>query len=141
MLADVRVTRLVVLLTAGSIPLLAGCSSVRWEHSYEAGLAKAARQRQRAVVMFDALNPDCLEMDRKVFSDREVQEVMKQYVPIRLDHVLNHKLAERFNVQVAPTFVIVRPDVVRPEGVPVGLHAGKMDATKFKYFLIKYRRS
>jgi len=125
---------LTVLLAILSVALGSGCSSIHWERSYEAGLERAARQRRRALVQFySAVDPDCLEMDRKVFSDPDVQDLMHNFIAIRLDSVLNRQLATYFNVQTIPTFFIIRPD-----RQIAGSESGAMDAEKFRIFLIKY---
>jgi len=129
-----RLVRFAALLVAASTPLVAGCSSVRWGYDFEEGMRKAAQERRRAIVQFYSLNRACHEMDREVFTEAEVQERMQEFVPIRLDYHLNRRLAEQFGVQVVPSFIVFRPD-----GQPAGSHAGKMDADKFKFFLITYR--
>ena len=77
MLSKVRFIRPLVLLAGVSIPLVSGCSYVQWERDYNTGLKKAAEQRRRAVIQFYSMNKDCYEMDREVFSDSDVQELMK----------------------------------------------------------------
>jgi len=124
-----------ILLLAGlSVAFESGCGSIQWEHSYESGLKRAASQRRRALLQFySAVDSDCLEMDREVFTNPDVQDMMKNFVAIRLDSVLNRKLAEQLNVQTIPTFVIIRPD-----RQIAGSASGGMDAEKFRIFLIKY---
>jgi len=129
-----KLLRPAVLLATLSVALGAGCSPIQWERSYDAGLKRAARQRRRALVQFySAVNSDCLEMDRKVFSDPDVQELMHHFVAIRVDSVLNKKLTKQFNVQTVPTFFVIRPDRQIAAST-----SGKMDAEKFRIFLIKY---
>ena len=98
-------------------------------------MGKAAQQRRRALVWFyAAANKDCRAMSKDVFEDADVQQVMKEFVAIRLDTLLNRKLTHQFNVQVVPTFVVMRPD-----WSVAGSYAGKMDKETFRYFLIKNR--
>lgn len=114
---------------------LTGCGPVGWERSFEAGLSKAANERRPALVMFSsAVSPDCMRMDREVFEDPEVQNVLRSFVPVRVDFLLNSKLAKELNVQSVPTFVIFRPD-----RSVAAVREGKMDARSFTIFLIKYR--
>ena len=123
-----------LLLATLSVTLGSGCGSIQWERSYEAGLKRAASQRHRALLQFySAVDGDCLEMDRKVFTDPDVQDLMHNFVAIRLDSVLNKKLADQFNVQTVPTFFVIRPD-----RQIAGSASGGMDAEKFRIFLIKY---
>lgn len=129
-----KLLRLALLLAAMIVGCASGCSSIQWERSFEAGLKRAATQRRRALVQFySAVDGDCMEMDRKVFSDSDVQDLMHNFVAIRLDSVLNRKLTEQFNVQTVPTFFVIRPD-----GQVAGSTSGVMDTEKFRIFLIKY---
>ncbi len=132
---DARPVGFAALSAVALIPLAGGCSFIRWESSLESGLAKAAQGQRPALVQFySALNGDCLEMERQVFTDSEVQQQLEGFVPIRLDCQLNRKLAEQMGVERLPTFFVLRCD-----GTIAGSHAGKMAADKFNFFLIKYR--
>ncbi len=111
-----------------------GCSSIIWETDLETGMARAQREGRRALVQFHTLaNPDCTAMEHEVFADEEVQKLMARFVPIRLDAVLNQKLAQQFNVEVVPAFLIVRPDRQL-----AGIYSGRMSAEKFRLFLIRH---
>ncbi|MHC4441355.1 MAG: thioredoxin family protein [Planctomycetota bacterium] len=135
MIPKTRSIRSVVIAIGALISLLAGCSTIQWEHDYKKGVRRAAQLRKRVLVQFHSnVNPDCIEMDRKVFTDPEVQKLMGEYVAVRLDYLLNKKLADDLDVQIVPTFLVLRHD-----GAIVGSHVGKMNETKFKYFLIKQR--
>lgn len=114
--------------------LAGGCSPVQWQYSYEKGMRQALQQRRRVLVQFaSTVSMDCQEMDAKVFSNSEVQQLMQKFVAVRLDTVLHQDLVKQFNVQTVPTFFVIRPD-----GQIVGSHVGTMDAEKFRMFLIKY---
>ena len=135
MIPKTRSIRRVIIVIGALIPLTAGCSTVKWEHDYKKGVKRAAQMRKRVLLQFHSnINPDCMDMERKVFTDPEVQKLMGEYVAVRLDYLLNKQLADDLDVQIVPTFLILRHD-----GVIVGSHVGKMDETKFKYFLIKHR--
>lgn len=112
-----------------------GCSTIVWEPGLQAGLQKAARTGKPALVQFHAMfDSECMEMDADVFSDPDVEETMRDYVPIRLDYGWKRDLADRLGVEVLPTFFIFRAD-----GSLAGSHAGKMNAVNFRTFLMKYR--
>lgn len=112
-----------------------GCGGVHWEYDLERGLQQAAQRQRPALVQFySAVNRDCLNMDQEVFADPEVQKQLEEYVCIRLDHQLNRDLADRLGVNVVPTCFIFRCDRSL-----AGSLVGRTDATKFKYFLVKYR--
>ena len=127
--------RSVIITIAALVPLLAGCGAIQWEHDYKQAVSRAAQLQKRVLLQFHSnVSQDCMEMERKVFTDPEVQQLMGEYVAVRLDYLLNKKLAGDLDVQVVPTFLILRHD-----GAIVGHHVGKMDQVKFKYFLIKHR--
>ncbi|UCD27607.1 MAG: thioredoxin family protein [Planctomycetota bacterium] len=132
---NIRLVRNVLTVLGGLIPLLAGCGGIHWEHDYTKGLRRAAQLRKRVLVQFHSnVNADCMEMEQKVFNNSEVKELITEYVAIRLDYYLNKQLADDLNVQVLPTFFVLRSD-----GAIIGSHGGKMDKEKFRYFLIKNR--
>ena len=49
-----------------------------------------------------------------------------------VDTVFDKELAKYFNVQATPAFFVIRPD-----GQVVASHSGKLEAEKFRIFLIK----
>lgn len=114
--------------------LVAGCGAVRWETSYDTGMRQAMEQRRRVLLQFvSTVSPACTDMDLHVFTDSEVRRLMKNFVPIRLDTVIDKDLTRHFNVPTTPAFYVIRPD-----GQVVGSQIGKLDAEKFRTFLIKY---
>jgi len=130
---DVRFLRLAVVAGATLVVPLAGCG-LNWELDYQRGLAKAADARRRAVVQFyQAVSRDCRAMDLEVFSNDDVRKLLGRFVPIRLDPVLSRQLAEQWEVQNVPAFVVLRPD-----GSVAGKHDGRMDAKAFCVFLINH---
>ncbi len=131
----INTRRVVGAVLLSSVGCVAGCGPVRWESSLEPGLSRAANERRPALVMFSSVaSPDCIEMDRDVFEDPDVQDVLKSFVPVRLEYVLHGKLAKELGIQTIPTFVVYRPD-----RTVAGVHEGKMNARNFTIFLIKYR--
>jgi thioredoxin-related protein len=114
---------------------LVGCGPTRWEMTLERGLTRAAKEQRPALVMFaSAMSADCIAMDRDVFPDPQVQKAMETFVPVRLDFLMNRKLAEQLGVTTVPTFLVFRPD-----RSVAGMAEGKMDVARFGVFLIKYR--
>lgn len=120
-----------VVLTA----LAAGCSPVRWERDYEAGVQRATQLNRRALVQFHShLSQACREMDEQAFADPDVQKIMQHFVCIRVDDMVDRKLSEQFGVQVLPSFFVIRPDMT----LSPGSQTGKLDAERFRAFLIKH---
>jgi len=114
--------------------LLAGCSGIAWETSYESAMRTAAMERKRVLLVFmSATNIDCMEMERTVFSNESIQDLMGRYAAVRLDPLLHRDMARELNVQTLPAFMVVRPD-----GQLVGGAQGKMDIDKFQVFLIRH---
>ena len=114
--------------------LAGGCSPIRWERSYETGIKRAADLNRRALVQFHShWSPACREMDQEAFAEPEVQKLMQRFVCIQVDDVLDRKLSEQFGVQIIPSFYIIRPDMS-----VAGSQTGKLDAQKFRGFLIKH---
>jgi hypothetical protein len=121
------------ILTIAVFPALAGCSPIKWEHNYQRGLELAQQQRKRALIhVHSNISQGSREMDSEAFSDPEVQQLMANFVAIRLDQLMDRQVVEQLGVQVVPTFFVVRPDMTI-----VGSHAGKMNAERFRVFLIR----
>ena len=115
----------------GGLP--GGCAWVHWEFDHQAGLRKAVKNRQRALILFTrGFDTGANQMDREVFSDPDVQHLMRYFVPIRVDAGLNPRLVEQFGVKGTPAFVVVRPDLT-----VAAVQEGKMTAEQFRHFLIK----
>lgn len=111
-----------------------GCQVGRWERDPEDGLLRAVQQRRRALMYFHKLSClDCARMEREVFVDPHVRELLRSYVPIQVDAVVEHDWAKRLEVQGTPTFVVVRPDTK-----VIARYEGPMDLEAFSLFLMRY---
>ena len=122
-----------ILLATVVMSSVVGCGPrVDWELNYERGMDKAARERRRAVIQFwSPMNEGCWAMDEEVFRDADVCEVMRRFVPIRLDPAWHGPLADVLGARAIPSFVILRPDREK-----VAVHEGRMDTKAFYLFLI-----
>jgi hypothetical protein len=132
-----RESRLSVLtaLTALTAMFAAGCNSVHWNYHYGLAMKDAQQQQRRAVVLFaTGTNPDCREMDWKVFTDPKVREMMREFVPVRQDFFMNRREAEELGVTDVPTIVVVRPD-----GSIAGSQSGNLTPEELRFFLIRHR--
>jgi len=135
MITKTRSIRNIILLLGGLVIPLAGCNSIKWEHDLKKGLQRAGALRKRVLLQFhSAFNTDCVEMDREVFTDSEVHRAMDHFIAVRVDYLLNQKMADELDVKVVPTFFVLRQD-----GVIVGTKAGKMNKDKFRVFLMMHR--
>jgi hypothetical protein len=113
----------------------AGCSTVIWEPSLQTGLEKSARTGKPALVQVHAAaNADCLDMDANVFTDEDVATALEEFIPIRVDYFLSRSVADRLGVEVLPTFFVFRTN-----GTIAGSHAGNMNVSQFKSFLMSCR--
>lgn len=135
-----RESKLIALISLTALTLVvalfaAGCNSVPWNYHYGLAMNEAQEQRRRAVVLFaTGTHPDCREMDWKVFTDPRVREMMREFVPVRLDYFLHRREAEELGVADVPAIVVVRPD-----GSVAGSRSGKLTAEELRFFLIKHR--
>ncbi len=128
---DARRMALVVAVLFGG--LAAGCGPINWEYDHQVGLQKAVQNRQRALIEFvSGFDQGANQMDSEVFSDPDVQHLMRRFVPIRLDLGMNRELAQQFGVEKTPAFVVVRPDLS-----VAGATQGTMAADEFRRFLIR----
>lgn len=110
-----------------------GCGPrVNWQLNYERGMQKAAQEQRRAVIQFySPMNEDCWAMDEEVFKDPDVCDVMRRFVPIRLDPAWHGPLADILGARTVPSFVILRPDREK-----VAVYEGRMETKAFYLFLI-----
>ena len=106
---------LVFLILAGAYLLVSHPHTKRpavpWLHNLNAGLDKAEQGKQFVLIGFYAVwcGP-CKTMDRNVFSKAKVAEALTNWVPIKIDVDKQAGIAERYDVKVIPTFVILSPD-------------------------------
>src|ERR1044071_5357491 len=83
---------------------LTGCSGIPWENDYAAGIQRAAQLRRRALIQFcNAMSPECRQMGGEDMHDPDVQRLMANFVPIRVDTAMNKQLTDEFGVQRVPS--------------------------------------
>ena len=88
---------------------------IPWQTYSDEVLDAAIRGKRPVMIDFTSRNcPPCLDMERKVFTDRRVAEAAKEFLPLRADLTLinaaNEALANRFGVEAFPTIVFISPD-------------------------------
>ena len=116
------------------VALACGCtgSNIQWQTNLDTGLAQAARERKIALVQFHSpLCAYCARMDREVFSDRDVQNMVAAVVPIRLNYFSHGQLARRSGVEGTPAFLALREN-----GRPISKATGFMNVEQFRRFLV-----
>ncbi len=119
----------------GAVTALTGCSGPRWRSDFERAARTAAEQDRLLLVEFSSLAcRHCAKMDAEVFTDPNVLEAMEDLICVRLDSVLNSKLASERGVVATPTFFVLRPD-----GSEITSTAGAMSAREFILFLARAR--
>jgi thiol:disulfide interchange protein DsbD len=85
---------------------------IPWQ-TYSDELLDAARRGNRPVMLdFTSRNcPPCLDMERKVFTNRRVAEAAKEFLPLRADLTTptsaSEALAAKFQIEAFPTIVFI----------------------------------
>lgn len=88
---------------------------IPWQTYSDELLGAALRGKRAVMIDFTSRNcPPCLEMERKVFTNRRVAEAAKEFLPLRADltpiNATNEALAARFGVEAFPTIIFIGPD-------------------------------
>ena len=100
---------------------------VPWRDNFAAAQAEARATNKPIVLYFTAswCEP-CQRMRRYVWTDRQVADSLKNYVPVRIDIDKDPTTAIRFHVEPIPVFFIVTPD-----GQIARTYEGAMEAQEF----------
>lgn len=88
---------------------------IPWQTYSNEKLDAALRGQRSVMIDFTSRScPPCLEMERKVFTNRRVAEAAKEFLPLRADltqiNATNEALADRFDIEAFPTVVFIGPD-------------------------------
>ncbi len=106
-------------------------STVEWRSDVQAALAEAGERRTGVLVWFTTDGClYCRQMDERVFPDSDVAALIERFVPLKIDVSRDHPLAERFNVEAIPAFVVLSGS---DEGVSGA--SGYHDVAAFTTFL------
>ena len=83
---------------------------VPWRSDFAAAQAEARTANKPILLYFTAewCGP-CQEMRRYVWTDPQVAEALKKFVPVRIDVDRDPKLAQQFQINTIPAFFIVDP--------------------------------
>jgi thioredoxin-related protein len=120
------------------LALLATCAlaELKWAASYEAGLAQAAKEKKKVMVMLSREEcPACEYMEEIVFEEKAVAaEVHKYYVPIHLD-IHKDFIPEGLGYIGTPTF-----HFLNSKGKKIGRHDGGENVPSFMSILRKFSK-
>ncbi len=128
--------RLAILLCCECLILIGGCSDrLGWRSDWKVAMAEASHDRVHTLVMFaSAMCSRCWHMDRKVFTDPALRDLLNDYKLIRLDIFLHREMAREYGFTGTPSFV-----VYNSRGRVIGTRAGAMDAPTMIRFLKQSR--
>ena len=91
-----------------------------WGEDFDTALRQAAESGKELVVAFHSDGcPPCTAMDRTVLGSQAVQRSLADFVPVRVNVAQNPDLAQRYFVQVTPTYAVLGPSgklVARTDG-------------------------
>jgi len=106
-------------------------SAVDWRHDLPEAVDSAAEQNKRVLIEFSApWCAVCAQMEAEVLPADVVQNALAGYIPVKVDVDAQAELADRFQVQALPTYV-----VLDASGTPVRAAVGFQDAESFSRFL------
>lgn len=108
---------LVVFIILASVALVVGASKlfaprelVPWQSDLQAARDLSAKTKKPVLAYFTAewCGP-CQEMRRSVFSDHAVADATRKVIPVRIDVDRQAQVAQRFQIEAMPTFILISP--------------------------------
>lgn len=109
----------------------AAARSVAWKPTFAEALAAAKESDRPVLVSFVMPNCGyCRQMDIEVLPNRDVQEAIRGFVPVRVNIVAQPEIAVRYGIMGAPVHMITDA-----EGTPLGRVDGFVPADRFTAFL------
>jgi thioredoxin-like negative regulator of GroEL len=125
---------LVIVIVFASVALVVGASKlfapkelVPWQSDLRAARDLSAKTKKPVLAYFTAewCGP-CQEMRRSVFSDHAVADAASKFIPVRIDVDRQSQLAQQFQIEAMPTFVLISPS-----GQIIRSQMGAMDSRQF----------
>jgi len=102
-----------------------------WGGDFGAAMTKAKKTGRPVVVAFHGKYcPPCHVMERTVLGKPAVQKALEDFVPVRLDPEDHPDVAQRYQIQATPTYLVLTPD-----GTPVNVLVGAQSVEEFVSFL------
>lgn len=102
-------------------------TEITWLTNYDDAIAQAKSSGKLVVVDFFATwcGP-CKLMDRETFADAKIQQWLAQFVPLKIDVDQQRQLAERYEIEVLPTTMVLDANGKRLAG-----EVGYLDADQY----------
>jgi len=101
------VLTLTAMATGGCDPSPASKSDVAWYPTYPLALEASREQGKPLLIYFQAeWCGICRRLERDTLGDPQVQQALKGWTPVRLDHDRETTLAERFQVPAVPALLL-----------------------------------
>lgn len=83
-------------------------TSIPWESDYAKGITRASQEKKWALVKFYTSQcPYCIKMDREVFAQPTVVQLVSRFVPIGVNAELDPELAAKYQVDGYPTTMVL----------------------------------
>ncbi len=101
-----------------------------WWHDFQQAKAEAQRTGRPMLLHFHASwCAPCREMEKEIFSDREVQEFLaSNFIPVKVDCSSPNPIADDFNIELLPADLVVSSDgqaLSKTKGVPGSGKSGR----------------
>ena len=85
--------------------------AVIWGNDYQGALQQAKEQNKPILLAFHASwCPPCQEMKKTTYHDSEVIAISESFIRVMIDIDSQQSLADQYNIQGIPTYVILAPD-------------------------------
>lgn len=122
---------LAMVAVVGISRLSAGRDLIPWRSDFAAAQAEAQKSDKPIFAYFTAeWCAPCQDLKRTTWSDKKVESALQAYIPLKLDVDANTTLAQRYNIEPIPAFLILDS-----QGNVTANHAGALGADDFLAWL------
>lgn len=110
------------------------CQATDWYSDIDIAKRQALKLDKLILLDFTAswCKP-CLEMDRSVWSDQEIEKLMENFIPLKIDLDTNRSLAQKYSVRAIPSILIIDAN-----GNVIHMFEGFKNKAKLKKEIEKY---
>jgi hypothetical protein len=106
-------------------------TTVPWTEDLRQAQSTALQTGQSILIEFyKPHEPAFLQMDREVFARPEVQNVLTDWITVRVDATRTSRTADDYEIDAWPTYVVLAPD-----GTILGRHVGTLPVDAFVAFV------